>query len=179
MIFNTTVFKKQNLTDSEFVTLLIIHSGDYTALFGRDTEIEMLMSEGYLTNVKAKNKSTTATETLRLSKEAKDFLRDLEIADLTDDAKEYVARIQELYGKYGYMDKAKYDVKACVRHMSALLAIKPELSWDSIERAVEGYLMQVDPNFVSAMVNLLFKPKNVYNTKFNTDDSKLCKLLGQ
>jgi len=135
------------------------------------------MSEGYLTNVKAKNKSQTATETLRLSKEAKDFLRDLEIADLTDDAKEYVARIQELYGKYGYADKAKYDVKATVRHMSALLAIRPETTWDQIERAVEGYLVQEDPRYVSAMVNFLFKPKNPYNTKFNTDESKLCKLL--
>lgn len=175
MIFNTEVYKKAGLTPEEFVTLLHVHSKDYSTL--TEDLVKPMLEADLLTTVKAKNASQTLCSTVRLSKKSKQFLRDLEIPGISDEVKATAFEMQRLYNARGCEDKASGAIMKKTIFWLACLMSEMDVTPERIIQTTESYLFNTDKTYVMALNNFVFKPSNVFVTRFNSMDSKLVQLL--
>lgn len=174
MIFNTEVYRESGLNDSAFVTLLIVKSKDYKELSMRTFMCQQLIEREWLTTLKTTRKEQPEWERYRLTKKAKNFLRDLEIPGINDEVKELGAALFELYDGTDRIG----NKKSCIRKLAWFLE-ETEADSSTIIEAVSDYLHTQDPQYIIKLDNLIHRPPNAFSTKFQLENSKLNDLINK
>lgn len=132
--------------------------------FGKKHGISFLEENGYIEKYKT-------TDGYKVLPKGKTVLRRLALADSNEVADETFAKIVLTYKAYGYNNKLKAKAKG-LRFFNQFMA-ETNYNPDDIVDAVEEYLDTTESTFVNNIDTLVFKPSNVYATRFNIEESKL------
>lgn len=174
MYINFQILNKHGLSPNDLLTLIAIKQ--------KESE-ELICSlnpssddEGQLTLVANGLIAPTKKIGFKITKEGTAFLRDLGVAEVTEDGKELYADLIRLYHSYEFGSKVGSKTKG-LKYFSQFLA-QTNFTDDQIKNAVDLYLGNVsDLKYVRPLDKLVFKPDNVYSTKFKLEESKLAELL--
>jgi hypothetical protein len=175
MIFNIDVFLKSYLTDSEFVTLLIIKEGKYAHLEDRIPHLLQLYNLEYIKDVASKKKEPDYYK-FRLTKKAKDFLKELEIADINTDSKILFNKVVDLYTTQGLTDKIG-NKRELIKRISWFLA-EVKIEMDTLYGLIEDYIVTIDDRkYITKAENLFWKRESLYQSKYSLSQSKMYDLI--
>ena len=169
MYINFEVLKKHGLSPNDLITLLAIKQKEDEELIcslnpSSDEDGELvLVKEGFIEKMKKVG--------FKVTKKATTLLRDIEIAEVTDSSKEGYASLIKLYESVGRKDKVG-NKKRGLRYFSTFLATT-DFPSDKIYEAVNEYLNDNEHQYTRKLDELVYKPSNVYATKFKLEDSKL------
>lgn len=173
MFINFNLLKESGLSAGELVLLQGIKQKEYLLFSKSINTLKKLKEQGYLKTV---GKETNIE--YRLDKKGKNFLKDLEIADVTNESKYLAMSLISLYEDNGI---AITNKKKIVEMVSWFLS---EVEFDSeyITSVVADYLQSFSANekkFISQLHNLIWKGESVYSINWNLSQSKLYGMLKQ
>jgi hypothetical protein len=177
MIFNVELVIKSGVSDSEIITLLTIKNKGYEYLAIRTDQLNSLKDKEFVEMVKGKVGTPTYMNA-RLSKKGKDFLRDISIPGVSEEAKQVLTNACSSYESRGFGEKIG-NKKRAVSLISWFL-IETSFSAEQVCKAISDYIWGVgELTYCTLLPNLIWKPMSVFETKPNTADSKLYKLMTQ
>jgi hypothetical protein len=130
--------------------------------------LNFLVVKGYIEPLKSKSG-------YKVSSKGNNVLRDSQIAEITDRAKQvYISLIKtyEAFNREGKVGNKKRGLRYFANFMS-----ETDFEHDDIILAVEEWLRETPEQFVNKLDLLVFKPQNVYTTKFKLEESKLYTLV--
>lgn len=175
MIFNTSIYIASFLSDSDFVTLLMVKDKAWNALYERHGDCQNLMVRGWLDTVKPK-KGQSEVETYRLSKKAKAFLIDLEVPELTEERKQVARSLISLYQEHNLEEKIGNRRKV-LRDVCWFMA-ETDAGELTIVTSVDDYLSATtDKSYVKKLENLIHELPNAFATKYQIENSYLYTLI--
>lgn len=115
----------------------------------------------------------------KLTKKGRALIRDLQIANVSPEAKSCVASMVESYKAFGLGDKIGSKPKS-IAYVSQILSMG--YSCEDLLEAVEAYLESKkgqEREFIAYLEKLIFKPSNMYSTKFKPEESRLLQYIGK
>lgn len=180
MILNFKIFQKNNLNPTSLYILIMLKNSLNKELEDNITQnqemtIMSMVEDGLLTYIKGKKEKQGTIELLRLSKTGKNVLRDLQIADMTDESLEVASAIIEMYEAKGLESKVT-NKRQTVKLMGWFMA-ETEFTKEQILSAVDTFLNTTEPTYISQTHNLIWRGDNVFATKPKLEESKLYNLL--
>lgn len=176
MYINFKQLAKYNLDMTDLGALLAIKQKDWEIFAERvfqshqDNIIQKLLDSKLIQPLKSKSG-------YQLSNLGKSALKSLEIANLDDSHKEQFQKLVEAYqavGQEAKLGNLKKGLQYFVDFMS-----QSDVEFDVILNVVEDYLQENlrEPMYLRKLETLIFKPSNVYSTKFKLEESKLYQLI--
>jgi len=165
---NTKFLSSSGFTWDDAYTLLLIKQGQAEELEKEWTE--KLLEVGLIKLIKPKNKAESELSRLRLDKKGREFLEKLSEAEIEEEDNRVLIWLSDLYKSLGkeigsknktlyylkeFRVKSGIDKNKLVNLITVLTNDENQMEWSKV------------------LQYLIFKPQNVYNTKFNLDESKL------
>lgn len=168
------VFLKLN-TGSEYVRGIIKqYLYDFETESGRKP-LEILDEAGYIKMLKTGPK-TRPWESVRLSEKGEKILKEMNQKPLHDLAEYTLDYVRKEYERIGAGKEYIKSGGKILHYISEFLNSRPSEYTEKMIRAVIlAYVESFDHDYkyLNKMSTLFFKPTNVYNTKFNVDESPL------
>tara|TARA_S200002703_G_scaffold118613_1_gene104278 strand:+ start:812 stop:1354 length:543 start_codon:yes stop_codon:yes gene_type:complete len=173
MYINFEYLNKQEFDYTDFLILIAINQKDLSSFVHNcdesiDETLEHLGEKGYIERFKSK-------EGYKLTQKGRKILREVEIADISEDVNELFVRLKDRYIANNRENKLGSQKKA-LKYLANFVA-ETNFSYDNIVDAVEEYLVDTPDKFTSKLENLIFKPANIYSTKFKLEECKLHTLV--
>lgn len=129
-----------------------------------DDMAELLILKGFA--IRRGNKVTPTKDAIKL-------LKDCQIAGISDESKGLAQDLIEMYENNG---KKVMNKKKVLELLSWFLS-ETNFSHKTIISVVENYLLTTQPKYISELHNLIWKPENVFSTKWTLSNSKLYGLI--
>ena len=176
MYINFEISKKRGLSPTDVVNLQLISQNKTEKLEGiifDNIPLRILHSyqeQELVTLVKAKNKSDSIQNRVRLSPKGHDLLEDLQVPEINDDDLMLYSWLEAIYKKEG---------KELGNRKKTKLYVALFRSHSGIDRNKLALLCKTFMNDTSQfewskrLEYLFFKPSNVYAVKFDIEQSKL------
>jgi hypothetical protein len=157
--------------DNELLVLQCLKQKDYDVLdvHSRDA-LNSLYKKGFVTLVKG---NQPAIQRARVSKKGNKFLKDLSVAEITEESKQLAGNLISLYENAG---KPVQNKKKIVE-LTAWFLAETDFSAEEIYNVVEEYIRTEEIKYVSHLQNLIWKGESVFSTNWNLAQSKLYGLL--
>jgi DNA-binding MarR family transcriptional regulator len=169
MYINFEYLNKQELDYTDFIILVAVNQKDLSSFIHHcdesfDEGLKCLGEKGYIERLKSK-------EGYKLTKQGRKILREVEVANISDEVNSLLVRLQDAYiasnrkGKLG-------NQKNALKFLANFVA-ETDFDSDLIVAAVEQYLDDTPEMYTSMLEKLIFKPANHYSSKFKLSESKL------
>lgn len=178
MYINFEIAKKQGFSPTDVVNLQLISQNKTEKLWEIITEtmtlatLDRYQSLEYISLVKAKNKSDTIQNRVRLTPKGNAFLEELQIPMINEDDLKLYTWLESVY---------KSENKEIGNRKKTKLYIALFRANSGIDRNKLAYLCKVFMNDASqfewskVLEYLFFKPVNMYSTRFDIEESRLYK----
>lgn len=168
MYINFKILVKSGVNAQQLLILQGIKQKEYDMFEKALPHLEKLKENGFLTTIKGEKTQALYTK-FRLSKKGKNFLRDLEIAEITEESLKLSAELISLYEDEGLDIKNK---KKIVELTSWFLS-ETGFNGDDVYQTVSDYINSTEKTYVSNLNNLIWKGESAFSTKWNLSQSKL------
>lgn len=178
MYINFEIAKKQGFSPTDVVNLQLISQNKTEKLWEIITEtmtlatLDRYQSLEYISLVKAKNKSDTIQNRVRLTPKGNAFLEELQIPMINEDDLKLYTWLESVY---------KSENKEIGNRKKTKLYIALFRANSGIDRNKLAYLCKVFMNdaaqfeWSKVLEYLFFKPANMYSTRFDIEESRLYK----
>jgi hypothetical protein len=176
MYINFQLAKTKGLTPTDVANLQLIYQNKLESLWEIITEtvslqtLDRYQQLGYITLVKAKNKSDSIQNRVRLSKKGNEVLEDLQVPEVNSDDLQLYDWLERTYQK---------EDKEIGNRKKTKLYIALFRAHSGIDRNKLAFLCKTFMNDSSQfewskrLEYLFFKPGNVFSVKFDLEQSKL------
>jgi DNA-binding PadR family transcriptional regulator len=176
MYINFQLAKTKGLTPTDVANLQLIYQNKLESLWEIITEtvslqtLDRYQQLGYITLVKAKNKSDSIQNRVRLSKKGNEVLEDLQVPEVNSDDLQLYDWLERTYQK---------EDKEIGNRKKTKLYIALFRAHSGIDRNKLAFLCKTFMNDSSQfewskrLEYLFFKPVNVFSVKFDLEQSKL------
>ena len=176
MYINFEIAKKRGLSPTDVVNLQLISQNKLESLWEIITEtitlstLDRYQTLEYITLVKAKNKSDTIQNRVRLTPKGTELLEELQVPMIDEDDLKLYDWLESVY---------KSENKEIGNRKKTKLFIALFRVNSGIDRNKLAYLCKVFMNDASqfewskVLEYLFFKPANLYSTKFDIEQSRL------
>lgn len=172
MYINFKVLTSHKITAQELLILQAVKQSEFEMLSKAEAKLLDLQNRDLLTTIKGKSSEPLYLK-FRLSKKGKTFLRDLEVAEITESSLSLSGNLIALYENEGLEIANKKEVVELVSWFLSETNFDPE----AVYQSVSDYLNSTEKKFISNLNNLIWKSKNVYSTKWSLTQSKLYGLM--
>lgn len=169
MYINHKYLKESDLVWHDVYTLQMVKQGDGGILFKE--EYEEPLELGYLTLIKGK-KSDSENLKLRLSDRGKEFLDNLEEAEILKEDSVVFEWLCDIYKKLGKEIGSKKKTLSYIKDFRIKSGIEKNRLINLCSTFV-GDENQME--YSNILQNVFFKPSNLYSTRFDLEDSRLWK----
>lgn len=173
MYINFDILRKQKLNVEHFMILQMCKqnkSEDLSAeLMKYSTELNWLMGEGYLTTIKGK-KTDSIFKKVRLSKKGTDALNNINTPAVTEDDLTLFDWLCRVYTTEDKLIGNKRKTKMYIAEFRANSGIQRNELAHLLEVFLED---EENMMFNNKLEYAFFKPDNVYQSKFDLDQSRL------
>lgn len=178
MYINFEIAKKQGFSPTDVVNLQLISQNKTEKLWEIITEtmtlatLDRYQSLEYISLVKAKNKSDSIQNRVRLTPKGNAFLEELQIPMINEDDLKLYTWLESVY---------KSENKEIGNRKKTKLYIALFRANSGIDRNKLAYLCKVFMNdaaqfeWSKVLEYLFFKPVNMYSTRFDIEESRLYK----
>ena len=172
MYINFQQLARCNITQNELLLLVKISQKDSQFITAEDKDgVDKLLKEEL---VELTKQGKTIRERLRVSKKGKQFLRNVETANYTDEIQYLEEKLVKLYEGY---DK-DIGLRADVKNRLTWFVSETGFRIDIIEKYVDLYLQETEHKYIKTLANLIWTPQSIaFSVKFNLKDSKLFDII--
>lgn len=168
MYINFKLMSKHKITAYEVVILIAIKQNEEEYVKQADsTTLEDLKLGGWIEPLKRTPKK------YKLTKKSKNFLRDLGVAEVTEDSINLAAELINLYEDHNLNITNKKKIVEMVSWFLSETGFAP----DTVLATVYDYINSTEKMYVSSLNNLICKLPNVFSTKWTVSNSKLYGLM--
>ena len=175
MYINFDLLEKEGFEwkNNELLVIFCIRQKEYERLDNCSESLNKLFQRKLVTKTSSLPKNKPAYLGARLTMKAKSFLKELQIAKVTEEAKELTKNLIDLYESRGLLIGNKKEIVELV----AWFLAETQEEGAAVYDAVENYVMSTEKTYISKLNNLIWKGKNVFATNWDLADSKLYELL--
>jgi hypothetical protein len=168
MYINFKLLLKHKIKAGELLLLQGLKQKEYDLFFKSENTLNCLEEKGYLKKIGKKT-----YKDFRLSEKGSKFLKDLQVAEITEDSKRLAMNLISLYEEKGFkITNKKKIVELCAWFLSEV-----DYSVDDITTVVADYLNITEIKYTSSLQNLIWKGDNVFSNNWSLSQSKLYGLL--
>lgn len=169
MYINHKYLRDSDLTWQDVYALQLVKQGDGVHLSKQ--EYEDLLEFGYLTLIKGK-KSDLESQKLRLSERGKEFLENLEEAEVTDEDLTIFEWLCAIYKNLGKEIGSKKKTLSYIKDFR----VKSGIDKNKLASLCNSFVNnENEMEYSNILQNVFYKPTNVYATRFSLEDSRLWK----
>lgn len=169
MYINHKYLKDSDLVWHDVYTLQLVKQGDGVHLFKE--EYEDLLELGYLTLIKGK-KSDSENQRLRLSERGKEFLENVEEADVLEEDYTIYEWLCAIYKNLGKEIGSKKKTLSYIKDFR----VKSGIDKNKLASLCNSFVNnENEMEYSNILQNVFYKPTNVYATRFSLEDSRLWK----
>lgn len=176
MYINFEIAKKRGLSPTDVVNLQLISQNKTENLFSIINEnislstLDKYQQLGYITLVKAKNKSDSIQNRVRLSKSGHEILEDLQVPEINDDDLQLYNWLEKTYQKEGKELGNRKKTKLYI----ALFRVNSGIDRNKLALLCKTFMNDSSQfEWSKKLEFLFFKPGNVFSVKFDLEQSKL------
>jgi hypothetical protein len=176
MYINFEIAKKRGLSPTDVVNLQLISQNKTENLFSIINEnislstLDKYQQLGYITLVKAKNKSDSIQNRVRLSKSGYEILEDLQVPEINDDDLQLYNWLEKTYQKEGKELGNRKKTKLYI----ALFRVNSGIDRNKLALLCKAFMNDSSQfEWSKKLEFLFFKPGNVFSVKFDLEQSKL------
>lgn len=173
MYVNFNVLDSKNISWEELMILQIIYQKDYSRLEKYRDGLNSLWKKEMLTLIKEVKKDTPKYMLARLSDKGKRFLKDLSVAEITDESRNLAAKLISLYDNNNLTIANKKKIVELVSWFLAETGFEP----NKVYAVVQTYISETPKEFTSNLNNLIWRGESVFATKWQLSQSKLYGLM--
>jgi len=174
MYINTELLDKKGIEwrNNDLIVLQVINQKSNEVLDERCKDaLNRVYKLGYLKFIKG-TKGQTNYEKVRINPQGKEFLRQLEIPDITEASKHLTKRLIEIYENHN----KEYGNEKKISTLVAWFLAETGIPAKEVFKQVENYLLETPPKYIMKLENLIHKKDHVYQTKWKMENSKLYEL---
>jgi DNA-binding PadR family transcriptional regulator len=176
MYINFQLAKTKGLTPTDVANLQLIYQNKLESLWEIITEtvslqtLDRYQQLGYVTLVKAKNKSDSIQNRVRLSKKGNEVLEDLQVPEVNSDDLQLYDWLESIYQKE---DKEIGNRKKTKLYI-ALFRVQSGIDRNKLALLCKTFMNDSSQfEWSKRLEYLFFKPGNVFSVKFDLEQSKL------
>lgn len=176
MYINFELAKTKGLTPTDIVNLQLVSQNKTESLWEIITEtvslvtLDRYQNLGYLTLIKAKNRSDTIQNRVRLTPKGNDLLEDLQVPEINDDDLQLYNWLEKTYQKEGKELGNRKKTKLYI----ALFRVNSGIDRNKLALLCKTFMNDSSQfEWSKKLEFLFFKPGNVFSVKFDLEQSKL------
>jgi hypothetical protein len=176
MYINFEIAKKRGLSPTDVVNLQLISQNKNEKLEEIITDniplsvLNWYQELEYVTLVKAKNKSDSIQNRIRLSSKGNDLLEDLQVPQINDDDLQLYNWLEKTYQKEGKELGNRKKTKLYI----ALFRVNSGIDRNKLALLCKAFMNDSSQfEWSKKLEFLFFKPGNVFSVKFDLEQSKL------
>jgi hypothetical protein len=176
MYINFEIAKKRGLSPTDVVNLQLISQNKTEKLEEIITDniplsvLNWYQELEYVTLVKAKNKSDSIQNRIRLSSKGNDLLEDLQVPQINDDDLQLYEWLERTYQKEGKELGNRKKTKLYI----ALFRVNSGIDRNKLALLCKAFMNDSSQfEWSKKLEFLFFKPGNVFSVKFDLEQSKL------
>jgi hypothetical protein len=176
MYINFEIAKKRGLSPTDVVNLQLISQNKTEKLEEIITNniplsvLNWYQELEYVTLVKAKNKSDSIQNRIRLSSKGNDLLEDLQVPQINDDDLQLYEWLEKTYQKEGKELGNRKKTKLYI----ALFRVNSGIDRNKLALLCKAFMNDSSQfEWSKKLEFLFFKPGNVFSVKFDLEQSKL------
>jgi hypothetical protein len=176
MYVNFEIAKKRGLSPTDVVNLQLISQNKTEKLEEIITDniplsvLNWYQELEYVTLVKAKNKSDSIQNRIRLSSKGNDLLEDLQVPQINDDDLQLYEWLEKTYQKEGKELGNRKKTKLYI----ALFRVNSGIDRNKLALLCKAFMNDSSQfEWSKRLEFLFFKPGNVFSVKFDLEQSKL------
>lgn len=176
MYINFEIAKKRGLSPTDVVNLQLISQNKTEKLEEIITDniplsvLNWYQELEYVTLVKAKNKSDSIQNRIRLSSKGNDLLEDLQVPQINDDDLQLYEWLERTYQKEGKELGNRKKTKLYI----ALFRVNSSIDRNKLALLCKAFMNDSSQfEWSKKLEFLFFKPGNVFSVKFDLEQSKL------
>lgn len=176
MYVNFEIAKKRGLSPTDVVNLQLISQNKTEKLEEIITDniplsvLNWYQELEYVTLVKAKNKSDSIQNRIRLSSKGNDLLEDLQVPQINDDDLQLYEWLERTYQKEGKELGNRKKTKLYI----ALFRVNSGIDRNKLALLCKAFMNDSSQfEWSKKLEFLFFKPGNVFSVKFDLEQSKL------
>ena len=176
MYINFEIAKKRELSPTDVVNLQLIYQNKTENLFEVINEniplstLDRYQNLGYITLVKAKNKSDSIQNRVRLSTKGYELLEDLQVPEINDDDLQLYNWLEKTYQNEGKEIGNRKKTKLYI----ALFRANSGIDRNKLALLCKAFMNDSSQfEWSKKLEFLFFKPGNVFSVKFDLEQSKL------
>jgi hypothetical protein len=176
MYINFEIAKKRGLSPTDVVNLQLISQNKTEKLEEIITDniplsvLNWYQELEYVTLVKAKNKSDSIQNRIRLSSKGNDLLEDLQVPQINDDDLQLYEWLEKTYQKEGKELGNRKKTKLYI----ALFRVNSGIDRNKLALLCKAFMNDSSQfEWSKKLEFLFFKPGNVFSVKFDLEQSKL------
>lgn len=176
MYVNFEIAKKRGLSPTDVVNLQLISQNKTDKLEEIITDniplsvLNWYQELEYVTLVKAKNKSDSIQNRIRLSSKGNDLLEDLQVPQINDDDLQLYNWLEKTYQKEGKELGNRKKTKLYI----ALFRVNSGIDRNKLALLCKAFMNDSSQfEWSKRLEFLFFKPGNVFSVKFDLEQSKL------
>jgi hypothetical protein len=176
MYINFEIAKKRGLSPTDVVNLQLISQNKTEKLEEIITDniplsvLNWYQELEYVTLVKAKNKSDSIQNRIRLSSKGNDLLEDLQVPQINDDDLQLYEWLERTYQKEGKELGNRKKTKLYI----ALFRVNSGIDRNKLALLCKAFMNDSSQfEWSKRLEFLFFKPGNVFSVKFDLEQSKL------
>jgi hypothetical protein len=176
MYINFEIAKKRGLSPTDVVNLQLISQNKTEKLEELITDniplsvLNWYQELEYVTLVKAKNKSDSIQNRIRLSSKGNDLLEDLQVPQINDDDLQLYEWLEKTYQKEGKELGNRKKTKLYI----ALFRVNSGIDRNKLALLCKAFMNDSSQfEWSKKLEFLFFKPGNVFSVKFDLEQSKL------
>jgi hypothetical protein len=176
MYINFEIAKKRGLSPTDVVNLQLVSQNKTEKLEEIITDniplsvLNWYQELEYVTLVKAKNKSDSIQNRIRLSSKGNDLLEDLQVPQINDDDLQLYEWLERTYQKEGKELGNRKKTKLYI----ALFRVNSGIDRNKLALLCKAFMNDSSQfEWSKKLEFLFFKPGNVFSVKFDLEQSKL------
>jgi hypothetical protein len=176
MYINFEIAKKRGLSPTDVVNLQLISQNKTEKLEEIITDniplsvLNWYQELEYVTLIKAKNKSDSIQNRIRLSSKGNDLLEDLQVPQINDDDLQLYNWLEKTYQKEGKELGNRKKTKLYI----ALFRVNSGIDRNKLALLCKAFMNDSSQfEWSKKLEFLFFKPGNVFSVKFDLEQSKL------
>lgn len=176
MYINFQLAKTKGLTPTDVVNLQLISQNKTESLWEIITEtvslqtLDRYQNLGYITLIKAKNKSDTIQNRVRLSPKGSELLEDLQVPEISEDDLRIFEWVKSIYVKEGKEVGNEKRTKMYIAQFSK----ESGIIQNALAFLIKTFLSdEKEFTYSQKMQYLFFKGESLFSTRFDINSSRL------
>ena len=176
MYVNFDLLEKKEIEwkSNDLLVLQCIRQKEYERLEGCRNSLLRLFKKELVVKIASHPKNKPPYLGARLTMKAKAFLRDLQVASVTEESLGLAKSLIELYEQNNLTVGNRKEI---VELVSWFLAETQEYTPDMVYDVVADYVNSTERKFIRSLYTLIWKGKSVFSTNWSLSDSKLYELM--